>query len=56
MSFFDKYPKLKDKPYLVEEMVRITYSTMALEDQTVEKSRIEELVLEVLKEQELTKA
>jgi hypothetical protein len=56
MSFFDKYPKLKEQPYLVEVMVRTLYSTMALEDQTVEESRVREIVLKIIKEQESLKA
>jgi uncharacterized protein YneF (UPF0154 family) len=56
MSFFDKYPKLKEQPYLVEEMVKNLYATMALEDQTVEESKVREIVLKIIKEQNLPKS
>jgi hypothetical protein len=52
MSFFDKYPKLKERKFLVELMVKTVYSTMALENQTVETSMVKDIVLSVIKEQE----
>lgn len=52
MSFFDKYPKLKERQFLVELMVKTVYSTMALENQTVEHSKVKDIVISVILEQE----
>jgi hypothetical protein len=52
MKFYDKYPKLKEKDFLVNLLTDTVFSTMALEDQTVPKPRVREIVLSFLDEQE----
>ena len=53
MKFYDKYPQLKEKEFLVEVLTNTVFSTMALEDQQVPKLKVREIVLALLKEQEL---
>jgi hypothetical protein len=53
MKFYDKYPQLKDKSFLAQVLTNTVFSTMSLEDQKVSKSKVQEIVLLLLKEQEL---
>jgi hypothetical protein len=53
MKFYDKYPQLKERAFLTQMLTNTVYSTMLLEDQTVEKNKVEEIVLATLQEQEL---
>ena len=53
MKFYDKYPQLKEKGFLAQMLTNTVFSTMSLEDQQVPKLKVEEIVLSLLKEQEL---
>jgi hypothetical protein len=53
MKFHDKYPQLKEKKFLTRVLTDTVFSTMALEDQEVPKTRVKEIVLSLLKEEEL---
>jgi len=53
MKFYDKYPQLKDREFLTRLLTDTVFSTMALEDQEVPKARVEEIVVSLLKEEEL---
>ena len=53
MKFFEKYPQLKEKEFLTKILTDTVFSTMSLEDQQVEKSKIEEMVVSLLREEEL---
>ena len=53
MKFYDKYPQLKEKGFLATMLTNTVFSTMSLENQQVTKSKIHEIVLLLLKEQEL---
>lgn len=52
MKFYDKYPKLKEKGFLSKVLTDTIFSTMSLEDQQVAKSRVNEMVITRLNEQE----
>lgn len=53
MKFYDKYPKLKEKSFLIKILTDTIFSTMLLEEQQISKEKINEIVLSILKEQEL---
>ena len=53
MKFHDKYPQLKEKDFLAQMLTNNVFSTMSLENQQVSMSKVEEIVLSLLKEQEL---
>ena len=53
MKFYEKYPQLKEKGFLTNVLTNTVFSTMSLEDQEVSKSKVNEIVLELLNEQEL---
>jgi len=53
MTFYDKYPQLKQKQYLLELIAKSVYATMALEDQIVPMKDIEQMVLKLIEETEL---
>jgi hypothetical protein len=53
MKFYDKYPQLKEKEFLAQILSKTVFSTMSLEDQEVPMSKVQEIVLLLLKEQEL---
>ncbi|AMR31962.1 hypothetical protein A0256_11275 [Mucilaginibacter sp. PAMC 26640] len=55
MKFYDKYPQLKEKHFLMELLTDSVFSTMALEDQEVEKTRVKEIVVALLDEAESKK-
>lgn len=52
MKFYEKYPQLKEKGYLAKVLTKTVFSTMLLENQQVSISKVEEIVLELLKDQE----
>jgi len=52
MKFYDKYPKLKEKGFLTKVLTDTVFSTMSLEDQQVAKSKVNEMVMRLLSEQE----
>ena len=53
MKFYVKYPQLKQNGFLAQMLSNTVYSTMLLENQQVAMSKVEEIVLSLLKEQEL---
>jgi len=53
MKFFEKYPQLKEKEFLTKILTDTVFSTMSLENQQVEKSKIKEMVMTLLREEEL---
>ena len=53
MRFYEKYPQLKEKVFLTEVLTNTVFSTMSLENQQVSMSKVKEIVLSLLKEQEL---
>lgn len=53
MKFYEKYPQLKEKAFLMKVLTDTVFSTMSLEDQTVAKPKVVEIVQSVLREQEL---
>ena len=53
MKLYEKYPRLKDKAYLTKMLTNTVFSTMALEDQEVPIERVKEIVLAILREEEL---
>jgi hypothetical protein len=52
MTFYDKYPQLKQRDFLSKILVSTVFSTMSLEDQQVKKEKVQEIVANVLMEQE----
>lgn len=53
MKFYEKFPQLKEKKVLVELLTSTVFSTMSLENQEVSMPKVKEIVLSLLKEQEL---
>jgi hypothetical protein len=53
MTFYEKYPQLKEKAFLVQILTETVFSTMSLENQQVAKPTVQQIVLSILKEQEL---
>lgn len=53
MKFFDKYPQLKEKTFLTQVLTNTVFSTMLLENQQVSMPKVKEIVLSLLKEEEL---
>lgn len=53
MKFYEKYPQLKEKGYLAQVLTKTVFSTMSLENQQVSMSKVEEIVLALLQDQEL---
>jgi len=53
MKFYEKYPQLKEKGFLAQVLTNTVFSTMSLENQQVAMPKVEEIVLSLLKEQEL---
>ena len=53
MKFYEKYPQLKEKVYLTQVLTQTVFSTLSLENQQVSMVKVEEIVLSLLKEQEL---
>ncbi|MBX3164306.1 MAG: hypothetical protein KF900_07470 [Bacteroidetes bacterium] len=53
MKFYEKYPQLKEKLFLADMLTNTVFSTMSLENQQVPMPKVREIVLSLLKEQEL---
>lgn len=53
MKFHEKYPQLKEKNFLAQVLTNTVFSTMSLGNQHIALSRVEEIVLSMLKEKEL---
>ncbi len=52
MKFYEKYPLLKERDYLVQILTNTVFSTMSLENQQVSITTVEQIVQTLLKEQE----
>lgn len=48
MTFFEKYPQLQDRAFLVQLLTDTVYTTMSLEGQQVPKQKVERIVLALL--------
>lgn len=53
MKFYEKYPQLKEKSFLSKVLSDTVFSTMSLENQQVDMSKVIEIVQNVLTEKEL---
>ena len=53
MTFYEKYPQLKEQGFLIKILTDTVFSTMSLENQEVPKTKVNEIVLAVLNEQKL---
>lgn len=53
MTFYEKYPQLKEKSFLTVMLTETVYATMSLEDQQVPKEKIEEIVKSLLLNEDL---
>lgn len=53
MTFYEKYPQLKEKAFLLNMLTETVFTTMSLEDQQVPKKRIQEIILSLLSDKEL---
>jgi hypothetical protein len=56
MTFYEKYPQLKEKTFLIQILTETVFTTMSLEDQQVPKDRVQEIVLSVLANEELERS
>lgn len=56
MTFYEKYPQLKEKAFLTEMLTDTVFTTMSLEDQQVPKEKVEEIVLSLLTEKDLKRS
>lgn len=56
MTFYEKYPQLQEKGFLVQVLTNTVYTTMSLEDQQVPRPKVEEIVLALLADKELKRA
>lgn len=52
MKFYEKYPQLRQKNQLVQILTDTVYTTMSLENQQVEKTKVAQIVLSILKNEE----
>lgn len=53
MRFLDKYPKLKEPSFLLDLLTETVYATMALEDQKVEATKVRQIVVSLLDQEDL---
>ena len=53
MTFYEKYPQLKDKAFLTQMLTETVFTTMSLEDQQVPKDTVEAIVLSLLSDDKL---
>jgi hypothetical protein len=53
MTFYEKYPQLQEKGFLVQVLTDTVYTTMSLEDQQVPKHKVEEIILTLLADKKL---
>lgn len=56
MTFYEKYPQLKEKAFLLKMLTETVFTTMSLEDQQVPKNRVEEIILSLLSDEELERS
>ena len=48
MTFYEKFPQLKEKKFLTVMLTETVFATMSLEDQQVSKEKIEKIVMSLL--------
>lgn len=53
MTFYDKYPQLREREFIAKVLIETVFSTMLLEDQEVPKSKVQEIVIALLEKQHL---
>ena len=53
MKFYEKYSQLRQKGFLAKVLTDTVFATMSLENQQVAMPKVKEIVLSVLKEEEL---
>jgi hypothetical protein len=53
MTFYDKYPQLRNRAFLSNMLKNTVYATMALENQTVPEEKIEAMVERLIAKKEL---
>ena len=53
MTFYEKYPQLKEKAFLTEMLTETVFTTMSLEDQQVPKEKVQKIVLSLLSDEAL---
>lgn len=53
MTFYEKYPQLQEKAFLIKMLTETVFTTMCLEDQQVPKDKVEEIVLSILSDNKL---
>ncbi len=53
MKFYEKYSQLKEKSFLAKVLADTVFTTMTLENQQVDMTKVREIVLSLLEEQEL---
>ena len=56
MTFYEKYPQLKEKAFLAEMLTETVFTTMSLEDQQVPKAKVHKIVLSLLLNDELERS
>jgi hypothetical protein len=56
MTFYEKYPQLTEKTFLIEMLTETVFTTMSLEDQQVSKEKVQEIVLSLLADEDLEKS
>lgn len=54
MKLFEKYPKLRQKAYVISIITKSVSGSMALENQPVPESRVEAIVISLLRDAELS--
>jgi hypothetical protein len=52
MTFYDKYPQLRNRAFLSKMLKNTVYATMALENQTVPEEKIEAMVQKLIAKKE----
>jgi hypothetical protein len=51
MNFYDKYPQLKNENFLLKLITDNVFATMSLEDQSLPRPKVQQIVSALLKEQ-----
>ncbi len=53
MTFFEKYPQLQEKAFLIQMLTDTVFATMSLEDQQVPRNKVESIVSSLLSSRDL---
>ena len=53
MTFYEKYPQLRNRAFLSNMLKNTVYATMALENQTVPEEKIKAMVEKLIAKKEL---